>query len=273
MSVLAPSPPRRPQPPDVSASGGRTKKKQPSFPFLRTVRAHMVERYIFNYRIRPEELKKRLPAPWLEPQVVKGSSAVSFCILWLNDLTIVPIPSIFNFSTISCAYRIGVVDVSGKTPEPSVYVTDRWADLPLIARLGPLILQDTIPVIKAAIGHDNDGQTHVQMSYTDGSALFSALVRARSDGGLGSAIFDSVDDYARFIKEGVTSYGPSLHTGMLTKVDLYKEDVTYVPLDAQVEFNELSDETWSDAALEFDSAVRAKGATYTWAYRGLWSTG
>ena len=27
-----------------------------------------------------------------------------------------------------------------------------------------------------------------------------------------------------------------------------------------------------NAGLEFDSAVRAKGAKYVWAYRGLWST-
>jgi hypothetical protein len=30
---------------------------------------------------------------------------------------------------------------------------------------------------------------------------------------------------------------------------------------------------WQDGGLELDSAVRAKGATYIWAYRGLWATG
>ena len=59
---------------------------------------------------------------------------------------------------------------------------------------------------------------------------------------------------------------------MLTKVDLYKEDVTYEPLQANIEFSELVDETWVDAGMEFDSPVRAKGAEYIWAYRGLFST-
>lgn len=247
------------------------KKKESSFPWFRTIRAHMVERYIFNFRIRPEELKKRLPALWIQPQVVKGYSAVSFCILWLEKLTISPFPPIIPFSTISCAYRVGVLDASEKPPEPSVYVTDRWADLPMIARLGPVILQDTIPVIKAAIGHDNSGGTHVQMSYTDGSALFSASVKPMPDGQMGSSVFDSVNDFAAFIKGGVTSYGPSLTPGMLTKVDLFKEDVTYEPLRADIEFSELNEETWADAGMEFDSAVRAKGAEYIWAYRGLYS--
>lgn len=246
-------------------------RKAASFPFFRSISARMVERYIFNFRIHPDELKKRLPAPWLEPQIVNGYSAVSFCILWLERLTLSPIPAIIDFSTISCAYRIGVIDTSGNTPEPSVYVIDRWADLPMCARLGPLILQDTIPVIKAAIGHDNDGGTHVQMSYTDGTALFSGSVRPRPEG-LGSTMFSSMAEFASFIKGGVSSYGASLHPGKLTKVDLHKEEVAYEPLAATVEFSELNQESWASAGLELDSAVRAKGANYKWTYRGLWST-
>lgn len=248
------------------------KQKVTSFPWFRTVKAQMVERYIFNYRMPPEELRKRLPAPWIEPQVVNGSCAVSFCILWLDRLTLQPIPALLRFSTISCAYRIGVIDRSVEPPEPSVYVTDRWADLPLISVLGPLVLHDTIPAIKAAIGHEQDGDTHVQMSYTDGAALFSASVRPKPDGQMNSQVFASVDDFAAFIKAGVSSYGPSLQPGALTKVDLIKEDVSYEPLDATIEYSELTDEVWRDGGLEFDSAVRAKGARYTWAYRGLWAS-
>lgn len=239
-----------------------------TFPFFRSVKARMVERYIFNYRIEPAELKKRLPAPWLEPQVVNGYSAVSFCILWLERLSVSPIPALFGYSTISCAYRIGVIDTSGAVPEPSVYVVDRWADLPMVARLGPLVLQDTIPVIKAAIGHENDGETRVQMSYTDGTALFSAKVRPRTNG-LGSTVFADVGAFAAFIKNGVSSYGPSLSPGWLTKVDLHKEEVDYEPLDATIDFSELNEESWADAGMELDSAVRARGARYKWTYRGL----
>lgn len=44
-------------------------------------------------------------------------------------------------------------------PEPPVYVTDRWAYLPVVSIFGPLVLRDTIRVIKAAIRHLVDGQT------------------------------------------------------------------------------------------------------------------
>jgi len=250
-----------------------SKTSVPTVPFFRSVAAHMVERYIFNFRIRPEELRKRLPAPWLEPQVFNGFSVVSFCILWLENLALPPVPAVGSFSTISCAYRIGVLDASEPTPVPSVYVVDRWADLPLIAKLSPLILQDTIPVIKASIAHDEASGTRVQMSYTDGAALFEAAVKPRQAPGLGSLVFDEVADFAAFIRNGVASWAPALRPGQLTKVDLHKEEVDYQPLDPTVDFSELNQESWADAGMELDSAVRAKtGAKYVWTYRGVWTS-
>jgi len=247
------------------------KHKAPTFPFFRSIGAHMVERYIFNFRIRPDELKKRLPAPWLEPQVMNGYSVVSFCILWLEKLTVQPLPAVFGYSTISCAYRIGVMDVSEAPPVPSVYVLDRWADLAWCSRLAPIVLQDSIPVIKASIAHNNDRSTRVQMSYTEGSALFEAAVKPR-ESGFSSQVFESKDAFSAFIRNGVSSYAPSLHPGKLTKVDLHKEEVDYEPLDATVNFSELNEEGWKDAGMELDCAVRAKtGARYVWTYRGLWS--
>ncbi len=55
-------------------------------------------------------------------------------------------------------------------------------------------------------------------------------------------------------------------------MDLHKEEVDYEPLEPTVEFSELNEESWRDAGMELDCAVRAKtGARYKWVYRGLWS--
>lgn len=240
--------------------------KKPTFPWFRSVTARMEERYIFNFRIRPDDLRKKLPVPWLEPQVVNGWSVVSYCILWLKKLSIAPIPPLLPFETLSSAYRIGVVDTSGDAPEPSVYVTERWADLPLIARLAPWILLDTIPLIRAAVGHAG-GRTHTQMSYVDGTHLFSAEVEP-TGGVFESELFDSLDGFARFIKDGVSSYASSIYPDVYSKVDLDKAEVAYEPLRAQIEYSELH-QIWPDVEMPLDSAVRAKGARYKWTYRGL----
>jgi hypothetical protein len=230
----------------------------------------MEERYIFNYRLRPDSLARFLPVPWLEPQEINGWSVVSFCILKLSKITMPPIPNILGLRTLSCAYRIGVIDTSGRQPEPSVYITDRNADLPIIARLAPFLFLDTIPVVDAAIGHAGDNTTHVQLSYTDGKHLFSAEMTPRSaSAALDSEVFESVADFAGFIKRGVSSYTPAIARGAYAKVDLAKEDVGYTPMDATIEYSML-DSLWHGAGLTFDSAVFATGATYTWTYRGLW---
>jgi len=75
-------------------------------------------------------------------------------------------------------------------------------------------------------------------------------------------------DFSAFIHNGVLSYAPSIYGDALTKVDLIKEDPSYEPLDADVDFSKL-DGVWADAKLEFESAVRAHGGEYKWTYRGL----
>lgn len=50
---------------------------------------------------------------------------------------------------------------------PSVHVMDCWAHLPQVSNLNPLVLQGTIPVIKAAIGHLLCDKTRIHRSYTE----------------------------------------------------------------------------------------------------------
>lgn len=240
-------------------------KRGPSIP--RSVVAQMRERYIFNFRLRPDALARHLPVKWLQPQVVNGWSALSFCILKLDRITIWPIPALINFATISCAYRIGVMDLSGHGPEPSVYITDRNADLPIIIRTAPLLFADAIPALKARI-ETVAQHTKIQLRYMDGQPLFS--VETSPVERLRSEVFGSVDDFAAFIKGGVSSYTPSVLPDTLARVDLHKEDIAYQPMDAKVEFSWL-DGVWRDAGMEYDSAVFASGATYKWTYRGLWA--
>lgn len=226
----------------------------------------MQERFIFNFRIRPKDLARKLPASWLEPQVVNGWSAVSFCVLRLSRLSVVPIPPIIPFETVSCAYRIGVVDTSGGQPQPAVYVTERWADLVIAAKLAPWIILDSMPIVSAAVDDTKDG-ARIRFGYFDRTPLFAADVRSAAR--FTSEVFESVDSFAAFIKAGVSSYAPSLYAGAFTKVDLLKEDVSYSALEAEISYSELH-RLWNDVEMPLDSIVRASGASYKWTYRGLW---
>lgn len=230
----------------------------------RSVHARLVERFIFNFRMPPESFARRLPTTWLKPQVCNGWCVVSFCILKLDRVMLSPLPGAFGFETTSCAYRCGVMDTSGGREESSVYITDRNTDLPMIARLAPFLFLDTIPMARVSIARDG-GAVNVQATYLDNQPLFSAKV---TPGELTSKVFPTVDDFAYFIKGGVSSYTPSIFGDQLARVDLAKEDASYESLNATVDFSWL-DGIWQGEGLEYDSAIRATGGLYKWTYRGL----
>ncbi len=233
----------------------------------RSVTARLVERFIFNFRLRPDAFAQHLPVPWLRPQVFNGWSVASFCVLKLDQVILWPLPGFLGKRMTSCAYRCGVIDTSSGRPEPSVYITDRNSDLPIVARLAPWWFADTIPMIRPQVDDGRDSFT-IRINYLDSQKLFCATARPAPGGRFTSQVFASLDEYAAFIHNGVSSYTPSIYGDALARVDLIKEDPAYIPLDATVDFSWL-DGAWAEAGLEYDSAVRATGGEYRWTYRGL----
>jgi hypothetical protein len=233
-----------------------------------TIRASLSQRNIFNFRLEPEVLDRLLPASYLKPQVIKGSSVLSFCVLELRDVILSPFPSFLGFGTTSCAFRSGIIDRSGGRDEPAVYITDRNSDLPIISRLSPWLLSDTIPTIRPSITRKGD-VTSIRVHYLDGQRLFSADARpSKSPTKTESQVFESSDDFTNFIHNGVTSYTPSIYGDSLARVDLHKEGPPFIALEATVDSDWL-ESIWRDAGLVFDSAFRATAGFYKWTYRGL----
>jgi hypothetical protein len=234
----------------------------------RSVTAVLQERLLFNFRVAPEKLATQLPVPWLTPQVINGTSILSFCILHLKEVTIWPLPgSVIGWKTISCAYRCGVIDSSNGSPIPSVWIIDRLSDLPIIAKLSPWLLYDTLPMIRPRIRHSGD-QIGVEIDFPDCQKLFKAEMIPVLNGEFHSKTFGSLAEFSSFIHNGVTSYAASVYGDAMTKIDLIKEDPVYLPYSAKVDYSWL-DSTWRNANLELDSVVRAHGGSYRWKYRGL----
>jgi hypothetical protein len=237
-----------------------------AIPFL--IKAELTERYIFNFRIKPEVLDRLVPTTYLKPQVINGWSIASFCVLKLSKVILAPFPSFLGFETISCAFRCGIVDTSDGREEPSVYITDRNTDLPVICRLSPWILADTLPTIRPSVTREGD-TTSIRIRYLDGQRVFSAEARpSGTPKDTESQIFTSADDFTRFIHLGVSSYTPSIYGDSLARVDLKKKGPGFQAIEASVDFDWLEN-LWRDAGVVFDSAFRATSGHYEWTYRGL----
>lgn len=230
---------------------------------LPDIRARLVERFVFNFRIPPAVLAAHLP-PWLEPQVFGGSAVASFCILDLAGVTFGPIPASLGLRNLNCGHRFAVLEAD--TKEPRVFVDERNTS----SRLGAFITSLGFPgrhgLVDAGIEHRDDA-TSLRVTDSRGAPLFAAT--ARRGATFASELFPSLDAFSEFMARGVTSYCPAVKSGTLNVVDLHKDDSVYEPLAVdEVEDRLIAEWLGSPPSLPFDSAVRTAGGTYVWEYRG-----
>lgn len=231
-----------------------------------SVYGNLVDRYLFNFRTDAEELQKRLPkVGWLKTREINGYGVVSFCLLKLKGLTVWPLPSGVGLTTTSCAYRCAVTYSYEGKQDPSVYVLGRNTDMSIISYLGPALFSGNIEKIETSI-NKNSQNVEIDAKYSDGKRMFSATV-SNSEMQTPSELFDSVESFESFIKNGASSYTPSTQCDRYSRVDLETDSNVYEQVNAKINFNCL-DEKWSGTKLEFDSAYRAGGKQYKLKYLG-----
>lgn len=226
---------------------------------LPAVRADMRERFVINVRVPPEAMAELLP-PRLRPQVVNGWAIATFCVLDLRNITIAPLPTVAGWASHSCAERWGVLDEDG----PAVSVVERLTSSRLGSAVTHLGFSAPHDVVRLDVAKD---ATTARLTAVDGrGALLDA--RLRRGGPFASAVFDGVGDFARFLADGVRSYGPSRYPGRLTVLDLHKTDAHYESLTIDAVDGAFV-ERWRAVGGAVDSALRTVDADYEWRYHGL----
>ncbi|HEX4577292.1 MAG TPA: hypothetical protein VH117_08070 [Edaphobacter sp.] len=229
------------------------------------VHASLAERFIFNFRLPAKMLATYLPLPWLTPQEVHGYGIASFCILDLRGITVAPLTTTIGLSSISCAPRYAVLDLSCGQATPAVFVTERQTNSAFGAWFTSLGFSAPHPQVEAVIDHQ-DERTLLRVDSSDDGLLFAATVRPSTE--TNSELFPSQQEFADFIAQGVSSYGRSRHGSRLTKVDLQKDDGEYTPLEISNLDGAFVDD-WQRHGGVFDSGFRTRGGRYEWTYRGL----
>ncbi len=238
---------------------------------LPSVRAVLGERFIVNFRMKPDALKKYLqsvaPIDWLRPQEINGWAIASYCLLDLHNLTVAPLPAVAGLHSLSCAPRYAVIDTSGADEKPAVFLTERFTNSSFGAWFTGLGFSAPHPLVQAVIEHD--GHTTALRVHQTGDAreeLFAANVQATDQ--CTSTVWQTTQEFVDFIAQGVSSYGMSRHAGRLTKLDLHKTDASYEPLEVLSLSGSVVAE-WQACGATFDSAFRTQGGRYEWAYHGL----
>lgn len=233
---------------------------------LPSVRAKLAERFIFNFRMPAQALQELLPVKWLAPKEMSGFAIASFCMLDLRRITIAPLPTIVGLSSISCAPRFAVTDLSTGVPKSAVFVTERQTNSAFGAWFTRLGFSAPHRHVHASITREEE---IIRLSVKDSAQrnLFSAAVRPNTS--TSSEIFDC-ESFKRFIAEGVSSYGLSRHGSRLTKLDLHKEDTDYRSLEV-LDMSGAAVDEWLNRDAQFDSAFSTSGGRYEWRYLGMTS--
>jgi hypothetical protein len=181
-------------------------------------------------------------------------------------VTLWPLPASLGMDSTSCAYRAAVIDTSAARDEPSVYVFRRYSNLRLVSHLGSTLFSGPMPLIGSSIIH-RGSQTEISTRYGDGRPLFSASVERAGMLETNSRLFDTTKDFVSFIKGGMSSYAPSLHSQEYSRVDLVEDSNFYEPVRATIGYNLLC-EIWPEGDLIFDSSYHATGGRYVLRYLG-----
>lgn len=233
--------------------------------FMPAMRASLAERFIFNFRLPTKTFARYLPVSWLSPQEVRGYGVASFCILDLRGITVAPLTTHIGLTSISCAPRYAVLDLSQEQATPAVFVSERQTNSAFGAWFTSMGFSAPHPHVHAEIDHQDD-RTLLRVESVDEGLLFAATVRpaAKAD----SILFSSPQEFAHFIAQGVSSYGRSRHGSRLTKVDLQKDDAAYTPLEVSNLSGAFADD-WQTHGGVLDSAFLTRGGRYEWTYHGL----
>jgi hypothetical protein len=229
------------------------------------VRATLQERYLFNFRMPASVFERLVPVPWLQPQLINNYAVISFCTLQLHHITVAPLPTVAGLSSLSCAYRLAVLDASQPTPTPAVFVPARYTNNPFCAWFTHLGFSAPHPLVHATITKNNE-QVALAIRHPDNKSLFRATVQPTMV--CHSALFDDARTFAQFIKQGVSSYGMSIRGSRLTKVDLHKTEAAFEPLTVVHWQDAMLDELGAQGVV-LDSAFRTAGGQYQWTYHGL----
>jgi Uncharacterized conserved protein (COG2071) len=230
---------------------------------LPVIRGVIERRILVNFRVEPEILSRRIPAP-LRPQIVNEYSVAGICLIRLGQIRPRYFPSIMGLSSENAAHRMAVAwDVDGQE-QTGVFIPRRDTSSLLNVAAGGRIFPGTHHQARFSVREDGttfdvamdslDGSTHIAVKGSLATELPS------------DSIFGTVRDASRFFERGAIGYSPRDSEGRLDGLELRSFSWHVEPLAVEsVKSSYFSDlKVFPKGSVAFDSALVMRGIEHEW---------
>jgi uncharacterized protein YqjF (DUF2071 family) len=180
----------------------------------RRINCTIERRLLVNYRIAPELVAVRLPAP-LRPQLVKGYAVGGICFIRLADTRPAHLPKALGLRTENVAHRFAVEWDDRDGVRTGVYVPRRDTNSLLASISGDRVFPGRYGLARFSVS-EQPGQLDISVHSRDRRVQIH--VTATASDNVDSRLFDTEYDAMEFFRQGRLGYSPAAHRQTLDAV-------------------------------------------------------
>ena len=224
-------------------------------------------RILVNYRIDPEVMARRLPAPF-RPKVIGGQAIGGICLIRLKRVRPRFLPMPFGLRSENAAHRIAVEwDTDGGIRE-GVYIPRRDTDSRLNSLVGGRLFPGEHHHARFTV-EESEERFSLTMHSDDDETRVTVVARLTDDFPTDSA-FASLDEASAFFESGSLGYSATRSPGRFDGLELQCRNWHVQPLSVeQVESSFFQDTAnFPAGSVAFDCALLMRGISHEWHARG-----
>lgn len=227
------------------------------------IRGLIERRLLINYRVDPDTLAARLPAPF-RPKLVHGCGMVGICLIRLRGIRPQGLPAWLGFTSENAAHRAAVEwDDQGVTRE-GVYVRRRDSNSRINALIGGRVFPGFHHHARFTVEETSE-HWNVALQSDDGVTSMSVRTH-RAEGLPADSIFTSLEEASAFFAAGSLGYSDSREAGEYQGLELRCRNWQVEPLAVdEVRSSYFDDQSlFPRGSITFDNALLMRGIEHEW---------
>jgi uncharacterized protein YqjF (DUF2071 family) len=223
----------------------------------------MERRILVNYRVDPDTLAARLPAPF-RPALVGGYGVAGICLIRLGELRLAGMPSFLGLTSENAAHRIAVEWDTPDGPRWGVYIPRRDTSSRLAVVAGGRLFPGRQHPARFRV-QEGAGRYQVEVASRDGTTHVVVAAHVAPTVMSGS-VFGDTDLASGFFRGTPVAYTATANACTFQGVELRTDGWSLRPLDVEVIGSSFFEDParFPAGSVTLDSAFLMAGFSTSW---------